>query len=86
MRGRDLNQLYRVGARHALYSKDGTWYHLLERFPGALFDANKGGYGYVLFKTRQDYENCRYLNITQELNVPAGISSIPGYTRLAKLR
>ncbi len=76
-RGRDLNKKWSVGAQHALNSKTGTWYHLLERFPGALFDAGD----YVMFKTRKDYEGCRYLDIGQELNVPGGISSVPGYTR-----
>ena len=76
VRGRDLNEQYDVGAQHALYSKGGTWYHLLERFPAALFDAN----GYVVFGTRREYESCSHLRITQELNIPAGISSIAGYT------
>lgn len=75
--GRMLNKTWGVNARHALYHKDGTWYHMLERFPGALFDAN----GYVLFRTVSDFNNCSYLSITQDVNVPGGISTIPTYIR-----
>jgi len=73
-----LAQLWGVNAAHSLYHKDGTCYDLLERFPGALFDAN----GYVLFPDKNDYRSCLYLRITQELNVPDGIASIPGYKRM----
>lgn len=75
--GEKLNQRWKVGAAHSLYSKGGTWFHVLERFPGALFDPN----GYVLFATRRDYECCGQLKIGKELNVPGGISRIPGYVR-----
>jgi hypothetical protein len=76
--GKYLNDKWGVNARHALYRENGSWYHLLERFPGALFDAN----GYIMFETKRDYEGCHYLNIGQELNVPGGIASIPGYVRM----
>lgn len=76
--GRKLNEEWGVGAKHALYRKDGGWYHLLKRFPGALFDAN----GYVIFKTRNDYLRSNDLQITQALHVPRCISSIPGYVRV----
>lgn len=76
--GQELNARWRVGAAHALYSEKGTWYHLLERFPGALFDAE----GYVVFATKRDYETCQQLNRGKELNVRGGISSLPGYVRV----
>lgn len=76
--GRELNDLWDVGAKHALYYKDGTWYNNLERFPGALFDPE----GYVLFKTEQAYRNCQHLKIAKRTNVPGGIASIPGYVRM----
>ena len=76
--GRKLNELWGVGAKHALYHREGSWYNNLERFPGALFDPN----GYVLFATEQAYKNSRHLRITQETNVTNGISSIPGYVRM----
>lgn len=75
--GEQLNKKWDVGARHALYHKDGTWYHILERFPGALFDTN----GFVLFKTESDFKHCSYLNIGEHVNVHDGISHIPGYCK-----
>ena len=77
-KGRELNEKWEVGALQALYSESGTWFHLLESFPGALFDPN----GYVLFETKRAYETCSHLRITQELNVPGGIVSIPGYVKM----
>lgn len=78
--GSILNRDWGVNARHALYREDGRWYHLLERFPGALFDAN----GYVIFQTEYEFLNCSYLSIGDEVNVkhPKGISAIPGYVRV----
>jgi hypothetical protein len=76
--GRELNSEWGVGAQHALYSRRGTWYHRLERFPGALFDAN----GFVLFASKRAYEGCSHLNIGQEVNVRGGIASIPGYVKM----
>lgn len=76
--GDALNREWKVNARHALYRQDGRWYHLLERFPGALFDDR----GYILFRTREDFMLCTYLAIGDEVNVPGGISRIPGYVRV----
>jgi 5-methylcytosine-specific restriction enzyme A len=73
--GRHLNELWQVGARHALYREDGRWYHQLVDFPGALFDAN----GYVIFETDKDYLESPHLQIQQHIHVPGGISTIPGY-------
>jgi len=78
MTGRTLNRQWRIGAQHCLYREDGRWYHRLERFPGALCDAN----GYVVFGTKHAFLNSRYLSIGEEVNVPGGISSIPGYVRM----
>jgi len=76
--GRRLNEEWKVGARHALYREDGRWYHQLNQFPGALFDAS----GYVLFETEEDYRNSGYLQIAQDVHVPDGISSMPNYVRV----
>jgi hypothetical protein len=73
-----LNQRWRIGARHALYHKDGTWYHQLRHFPGALCDPN----GYVLFKTQADFRACPHLSIDQDVNVVGHISDIPSYVRV----
>jgi len=43
-----LNHKWGVNAKHALYRDDGRWYHVLEKFPGALFDSH----GYVFFKPK----------------------------------
>jgi 5-methylcytosine-specific restriction protein A len=76
--GEQLNREWEVNASHALYREDGKLYHLLDRFPGALFDAH----GYILFKTREEYVHCTYLSIGDEINIRDGISAIPGYVRV----
>jgi 5-methylcytosine-specific restriction enzyme A len=78
--GKRLNEQWGIGARHALYREDGTWYHLLERFPGALCDTN----GYIVFETRQTLEACSGILIGKTKNwisIADGISSLPGYVR-----
>lgn len=79
--GKELNEKWAIGAEHALYRKDGRWYHRLERFPGALCDEN----GYVLFKTELDLQTCPGLTIGKQkdhLHVPSGIAALPGYKRV----
>ncbi|MEK6530967.1 MAG: hypothetical protein AABZ23_00565 [Deltaproteobacteria bacterium] len=79
--GKYLNELWKVGARHALYREDGKWYEHLKRFPGALFDYN----GYVIFKTEKEYEQSSYLQHGIKLNVPHdGISAMPNYVHARK--
>jgi hypothetical protein len=73
--GDRLNKQWNVGAEHALYHKDGHWYMPLDRFPGAYFDPG----GYILFRSREEYLTCKYLRIGERVNVPEGISKIPGY-------
>lgn len=77
LRGLAAGDEWHVGARHALFSRDGTWYENLERFPGALFDPK----GYVLFKTADEYRKNRNVRVGKKTNVPDGIASIPGYVR-----
>ncbi len=76
--GANLNREWNVGARHALYHKDGKWYNRLERFPGAYFDPD----GYILFKTEQEYINHPSIKIGEKVNIYGGISSLPGYKRM----
>jgi 5-methylcytosine-specific restriction protein A len=75
--GRMLNRKWGVNAQHALYRENGRWYHVLARFPGALFDAH----GYIVFQSEREFRDCSYLSIGDEVNVshPKGISAIPGY-------
>jgi len=75
--GQQLNKEWGVGARHALFHKDGTWYNNLQRFPGALFDPE----GYVLFKIEEEYLSSPYVSVGRQTNIPRGISSMPGYVR-----
>lgn len=76
--GQLLNKRWGVNAEHALYREDGEWYHQLVRFPGALFDRN----GYVLFETVQAYRTNPHLRIANDVHVPGGIESMPGYVRV----
>lgn len=75
--GKQLNVEWNVGARHALFSRDGKWYQNLERFPGALFDPN----GYLLFKTKEEFLKNTHIRVGIKTNIPGGIASIPGYVR-----
>jgi hypothetical protein len=77
--GKLLNDLWGVGAVHALYREDGRWYHQLQRFPGALFDAN----GYVVFQTEEEYLRSPFLQRVQDLHVERGIAALPGYVRIS---
>lgn len=78
--GRTLQRQWRIPAVHVLYREDGAWFHHLDRFPGALCDAQ----GYILFATRQAYERHPGLSHGAELNVPGGIASLPGYVRVVR--
>jgi 5-methylcytosine-specific restriction protein A len=78
--GKLLNDLWNVGAKHALYREDGKWYHNLADFPGVLFDSN----GYIVFQTEEDYRKSSYLRITEDLHIRNGISSIPEYVRVSE--
>ena len=73
--GRELNEKWGVHAKHALYRANGTWYHRLTEFPGALFDAS----GYILFETEAEYLQCPNLHLGKQTSCPKGIASIPAY-------
>lgn len=75
--GRALQKEWSIPAHHVLYHYHGVWYHVLERFPGALCDPN----GYVLFDTREDFLKCPDLKIGVHVKVPRGVSTIPGYVK-----
>lgn len=77
--GKQLNKEWKVGAHHALFSRDGCWYNNLEQFPGALFDPH----GYVLFNNDKEYRSTPNVHVGKETNVRGGISHLPGYTRKA---
>jgi hypothetical protein len=79
--GEFLNEKYKIGAVQARYRENGVWYHPLDQFPGALFDAN----GYVLFRSDSDYAGCDRVKKGPDPNhihVRGGISSLPSYVPL----
>jgi 5-methylcytosine-specific restriction enzyme A len=78
--GAYLNKKWGVNARHALYHRDGKWFEVLKRFPGALFDPG----GYVLFESERQYKTCPQLRITKKTNVRGAIVDIPSYVRVAR--
>ena len=75
--GNNLKRQWGIPAVQVRYHKDGTWLMPLERFPGALCDPN----GYIVFQTEQEYQSSRYLETGQRVNVPGGVSRVPGYVR-----
>lgn len=76
--GEQLNKEWGIGASQARFHHEGRFYENLHYFPGALCDLN----GYLLFRTQQQYDESPYLRIGMKLNVPGGISSVPGYTHM----
>lgn len=79
--GNELNKRWKVGARHALYTKKGNWYNHLIRFPGAYFDQN----GYVLFETEQDYKNCPEIDIRKRVHPNGQIKIISAMSRYVRM-
>ena len=75
MKGSLLNKLLGINAEHALYRKDGKWYHNLKDFPGVLFDEN----GYIIFRTQESYTQHDHLQIKKDLHIIGGISTLPDY-------
>lgn len=76
--GKKLNILWDVFAEQAYYHRDGLWYMTLEQFPGAYFDPT----GYVLFKTKKDYQNCPYLKIGPTTNLEIPLTEFPSYVKM----
>ncbi|KQN34289.1 hypothetical protein ASE92_11805 [Pedobacter sp. Leaf41] len=75
MNGKHLIKLLSITALHSLYREDGKWYHHLKKFPGVLFDKN----GYIIFATKEDYENNAFLIRQKDLHITNGISSLVEY-------
>jgi hypothetical protein len=75
--GAALNAKYNLGAAHALYHRDGTWYERLERFPGILCDP----YGFVRYDSERAFIKDSRLRIGRKVNVARNIASHPRYER-----
>lgn len=82
--GKALSRQYGVHASHALYRETGDWYHVLNAFPGVLFDAG----GYLHFESELDYQlfirdidnlGVRQSLETNTLTVRQGIARHPAY-------
>jgi hypothetical protein len=81
IKGEFLNEEYKVGAVQSRYRRNGVWYHPLNNFPGALFDAH----GYVLFSSASEYDSCEKVRKGPDPNhihVRGGIASLPSYVQL----
>ena len=72
--GNLLNRKWRLGALHALYHKDGTFYERLTRFPGVLCDEG----GYVKYETKEQFDRDSTLNIGVKVNAKK-LSEHPHY-------
>jgi hypothetical protein len=75
VQAKDLAARWGLKVRHALYRKTGNWYHQLNRFPGALLDAD----GYVIFESEQAFRACPQLQVKKQVSAPKGIKAIPSY-------
>jgi hypothetical protein len=73
--GEGLNRQYRLGARHALYHKDGTFYERLTSFPGILCDQR----GFVRFDTAEQFRRDPRLSIGDKVNVAKCLSAHTRY-------
>jgi hypothetical protein len=74
----DLNKAWSVGAKQCRYRETGNWYHILERFPAALFDAH----GYIVFSSADELGQTEGILIGKQISVPGGISQLAGYHRM----
>ena len=76
--GSNLIREWGINVRQGRFHVDGHFYGRLEKFPAVLCDQH----GYVLFETKEEYENSPYLKIGQKVNVVShtgDIASMPGY-------
>jgi 5-methylcytosine-specific restriction enzyme A len=80
--GRALARQVGLDVAHALYSRNGDWFHSLQAFPGVLFDDE----GYLYFENEAQYLS--QLGIKHgpdrgHIHAPEGISGLPGYVALS---
>ncbi len=76
--GPRLNDEWNIGAVQCLFSSEGTWFHRLVDFPGALCDPQ----GYVRFENEAEYLNCPSAKIGKRTNIRPGINTLPSYVRM----
>jgi hypothetical protein len=65
----------------ARFHKDGSWYHQLSEFPGALCDPD----GFVVFRTQADFLNGDGLVIRQDVHIQGDrtVAALPGYIKVS---
>ena len=77
-RAEKLATLWNVDCYQSRFGTQG-WYHPLTDFPAAYFDE----YGYVLFKSRDDFINCKQLKIKKDVNaVGKSLQNVDSYVRM----
>ena len=76
--GNLLNHRHQLGAKHALYHKDGTFYERLAEYPGVLCDPG----GYVRYESAHEFQRDPRLKIGRKVNVPGTLASHPRYRPL----
>jgi hypothetical protein len=76
--GENLKKVWHIPANQVRYHKDGTFFMPVDKFPAAFCDPN----GYVLFKTKDEYEMSLYIEIGSRVNVRTGICGIPCYVKM----
>jgi hypothetical protein len=75
--GENLKRVSNIPAIHVRYHKDGTFFMPVDKFPAAFCDPN----GYILFKTKEEYEKSQFLDIGDRINIGRGVWKIPGYIK-----
>lgn len=78
--GDSLNRQHQLGALHALYHKDGTFYERLTAFPAVYCDPS----GYVKFDSEQSFKADRHLRIGEKVNIPGTLGAHPKYRRFTR--
>lgn len=76
--GDNLKRAWNIKADQVRYHKDGMFFMPVDKFPAALCDPN----GYILFKTKEEYEKSSHLDLGSRINVRRGIWKIPGYIKM----
>ena len=76
--GENLKKVWHIPASQVRYHKDGTFFMPVDKFPAAFCDMN----GYILFRTKDEYEMSSYIEIGNRVNVRTGLCRIPCYVKM----
>ena len=78
MTGKELKYMWNIAAVQVRYHVGGTFYMPVTKFPAALCDPD----GYVVFRDEWAYRHTRGVSVGARINVPGGVSGLPGYVRM----